>query len=664
MNRNALIALISSSILATAALAQSPGASPVPKSAPQALPIVDTVPPARDLPWTAGTIRLEVDATDTIRRIVNVKETIPVAGAGPLTLLLPEWLPGKHDARGTIQSIAGITVTANGERVEWRRDPINVYAFHVSVPEGASSIVIRFQFLAPTASDQGRIVVTDGMSNLQWDAMSLYPAGYYVRRIPIQTSVVLPAGWTAATALRGTVTNTADKTSIAYAETDYETLIDSPLFAGRYARSVDLGHDVTLNMFADDPEDLVGSADQIAVHRKLVDEALALYGARHFDHYDFLLAISNKLGGIGLEHHRSSENQVDPGYFKDWKDDPAGRNILPHEFSHSWNGKFRRPELLWTPDYATPMQDDLLWVYEGQDQFWGYVLGARSGLYTKQQTLDALASIAARLDNANGREWRPLGDTDNDPIVSKRRARPWSGWQRNEDYYNEGMMIWLEADAIIRRETKGAKGMDDFARAFFGVNDGDWGELTYNRQDVIDTLNGILPYDWAGFLKARVDQPTAEVTKGGFTIAGYKLVFGDTPNSTDKSRETSGKFTDQSFGVGIVVNNSGDVLSCVWNSPAFASGITVGTKLVAVNGEEYSAKAFKAGLKNAIDKAHPLSLIIKQGTRYRNIALDYSGGIRYPRLEKAGEGETSLDRLLAPKTGEAPAGQPNRTGQS
>ncbi len=652
MRRHVPLALIASSFLASAAAAQSPDA--VPRSAPEALPVVNTVPQARDIPWTAGTILLEVDATDTIRRIINVKETIPVAGPGPLTLLLPEWLPGKHDARGAIDKIAGITVEADGKTVEWRRDPLNVFAFHIAVPPGASNIVVRFQFLAPTASDQGRIVMADGIANLEFDSLSFYPAGYYVRRIPIQPTVKLPAGWTAATALRGTVTNSNESSVIAYGETDYDTLIDSPLFAGRYARAVELGHDVTLNIFADDPEELIATPEQIAAHRKLVEEALALYGARHFDHYDFLFAISNRLGGIGLEHHRSSENGVDPGYFKNWAEDPGDRNILPHEFSHSWDGKFRRPDLLWTPDYATPMQDDLLWVYEGQDQFWGYVLGARSGLYTKQQTLDALASIAGRLDTTRGREWRPLHDTDYDPIVTKRRPRGWSSWQRNEDYYNEGMMIWLEADAILRRETNGAKGMDDFAKAFFGVNDGDWGVLTYNRQDVIATLNAIAPYDWAGFFRERVDQTTREVPKGGFTLAGYRLVYGDTPGSTDKSREAGNKFIDQSYGVGLVVNNSGDVLGSIWNSPAFAAGITVGTKVVAVNGEEYSARLFRQALKDATDKKHPLSLIIKQATRYRNITLDYSGGIRYPRLEKTGEGETSLDRLLKARTGEAP----------
>ncbi len=338
------------------------------------------------------------------------------------------------------------------------------------------------------------------------------------------------------------------------------------------------------------------------------------------------------------------------------------RNTLPHEFTHSWNGKYRRPANLTTPDYATPMQNDLLWVYEGQTQFWGYVLGARAGLYTKQQTLDALASIAGRLDTGHGREWRPLVDTTDDPIIDKRRPQAWWSWQRNEDYYNEGMMVWLEADAILRRETRGAKGMDDFARAFFGMNDGDRGVLTYTRQDVIDALSRIAPYDWDGFFKARVDQPTSEVTKGGFALGGYKLSYGETPGSTDKTRETNGKMTDQSYGVGLVVNDNGNVEAALWDSPAFAAGMTVGTRIVAINGEEYSAKLWRQALKETADGKHPLSLIIKQAQRYRNITLAYSGGIRYPRLEKTGGGETSLDRLLKPRTREAQGDQPIATG--
>ncbi len=637
--------LCSAPIALAQTAAPAPSTAPATRSAPAAQPIIDTIPPARDVAYP-GTMRLEVDASDTTQRIWRVKQTIPVSSSGPLTLLYPEWLPGKHGPRGAIDKLAGLKISANGKEIGWRRNPLDVYAFHVNVPEGAREVVAEFQFLNPTTDAAGRISVTDKMLNLSFDMVSLYPAGYYVRQIPVLASVTYPAGWSAYGALKG---NAAGAVTT-YEPTDYETLVDSPIFAGKYAGSVDLGSNVTLNMVADSKDELAATPEQLNAHKKLVAEAVTLFGARHFDRYEFLLAITDEMGSIGLEHHRSSENGVDPGYFIKWNDGPGERNLLPHELVHSWNGKFRRPELLWTPDYRTPMQDNLLWVYEGQTQFWGYVLGARSGLYTKEQTLDALASIAARLDLAKGRSWRALEDTTHDPIISARRPKNWLSWQRNEDYYNEGLLMWLEADGIIRRESKGARGMDDFARAFFGMNDGDWGVLTYTRQDVIDTLNSVQPYDWAGFLSQRVDRATSEAPKAGFTLGGYALSYTDTPSSTTKEIEKAIKGFDQTYGIGLAVKSDGEVLTSIWDSPAFKAGLAAGMKIVAVNGTEYSGDVFKVALAQAKGDKKPIALIVKQDKNFRVIGLDYSLGVRYPRLTKTGEGAGSLDRLLEAKT--------------
>ena len=624
-------------------------ATPLPaqtRSAPEASPVTDTVPKARDIAWPGGTMRLEVDATDTTRRIIRVRQTLPLAAAGPITLLVPQWLPGHHGPRGEIDKIAGLRFTADGREIGWSRDPVNVYAFHLDVPAGAKSLGAEFQYLGATEPDQGRVKISENILNLQWENLSLYPAGYYVRRLPVQATVTYPAGWQDATALRGKRSGA----TVAYDATDYETLIDSPVFAGRIQRAFPLGNAASLTVFADDAKELAATPDQIARHAKLVDEAIALFGARHFDHYDFLLALSDQFGGIGLEHHRSSENAVGPGYFTKWNEGPGDRNLLPHELVHSWNGKFRRPATLWTPDYTVPMRDDLLWVYEGQTQFWGYVLGARSGIYSKDQTLDALASIAARLDATRGRQWRPVADTTNDPVISARRPKAWPDWQRNEDYYNEGLMIWLEADAIIQRGTGGKRGMDDFARAFFGMTDGglrdgDWGEVTYTRADVVKALGDVMPYDWEGFLAARIDRTSPQVTKAGLELGGYRLVYGDTPSSVTKARETDRKLIDQSYGIGLIVKEDGAVDAVNWDSPAFRAGMTSGDRIFAVNGIEYS----KARFLEAVGAKTPLQLLVKQGRRFTTIALDYSGGIRYPRLQKTGEGETSLDRLLKPR---------------
>lgn len=643
MIRSLAAALLLSTAIATPLIAQD-----AVRSKPTALPVNDASPAPRDIPYPGGTIKLEVDATDTVQRIFRVKETIPVTTSGPMTLLMPQWLPGNHAPRGQIEKLNGLTLTADGKPLSWKRDPLNVYGFMIDVPQGTKQVVASFQFLSATQSNQGRVVMTPKMLNIQWESVSLYPAGYYTRQIPVQATVTYPDGWQAATALRGRKTGSA----VAYDVIDYEALQDSPVFAGRYFKPVDLGHDVTLNIVADEADELEAKPDQIAKHKKLVDEAGALFGTYHFDHYDFLFAITDEMGGIGLEHHRSSENGVDPGYFKKWEDGTAllDRNLLPHEFTHSWDGKFRRPDLLWTPDFTVPMQDNLLWVYEGQTQFWGYVLGARSGLFTKQETLDAYAHIAAKLDTTRGREWRPMEDTTHDPIISARRPKGWSSWQRSEDYYNEGLMIWLEADAIIRQQSKGAKGLDDFASAFFGINPGDWGQVVYNRGDVIRTLNSVAPYDWAGFFAKYVDSTTKETPKGGFTLGGYKLVYGDTPGAYTKAAEGSGKFVDQSFGIGLIVKNDGEISGVVWDSPAFKAGLAMGSKIVAVNGDEYSGDVFKAAIKSAANGNRPLQIILKQDKYYRTLTLAYSGGLRYPRLEKTGEGEGSLDRLLKPKT--------------
>ncbi|MDX3900623.1 MAG: peptidase M61 [Sphingobium sp.] len=645
MIRSLAAALILSTAIASPFVA-GPLAAQATRSKPAALPVVGTVPAPRDTPYPGGTIRLEVDASDTTQRIFRVKETIPVASAGPMTLLMPEWLPGNHAPRGQIEKLAGLTFTADGKPVAWKRDPLNVYAFHIDVPQGARSVVAQFDFLSATAPNQGRVVVTPKMLNIQWESVSLYPAGYFTRQIPVQATVTYPAGWQAATALRGRKSGS----TIAYEAIDYEALQDSPVFAGVHFKAVDLGSNVTLNIVADDAEELEFKPDQMAKHKKLVAEAGALFGSYHFDHYDFLLAITDEMGGIGLEHHRSSENQVEPGYFAKWDDALLDRNLLPHEFTHSWDGKFRRPDLLWTPDFSVPMQDNLLWVYEGQTQFWGYVLGARSGLFSKQETLDAYAQIAAKLDTARGREWRPMEDTTHDPIISARRPKGWVSQQRSEDYYNEGLMIWLEADAILRRQTGGAKGLDDFAKAFFGINPGDWGQVLYHRQDVISTLNAIAPYDWAGFFNTHVDGTTRETPKGGFTLGGYRLAYGDTPNAITKKSEALAKAVDQSFGVGLVVKNDGEISNVVWNSAAFKGGLATGMKIIAINGDEYSGDVFKAALKGAVTAKKPIEIILKQDKYYRTLSLDYSGGLRYPRLEKTGEGEGSLDRLLQPKT--------------
>jgi predicted metalloprotease with PDZ domain len=611
-------------------------------SAPETQPIVDTIPPARDVPWP-GVITIAVDASDNTRGIFRVSETIPVAAAGPLTLLYPKWLPGNHSNTGPISQLAGLTFNFGGRSLPWRRDPVDVFAFHIDVPEGTASIEAQFQFLAPTDTAQGRIVTTPDMLNLQWNAVALYPAGYYVRQIKVEASVKLPDGWKAATALE---VATQEGATVRFKQTSFDTLVDSPIFAGTNVRIETLAPGVRLNIVADQPEQLAATEEQIQFHRNLVTQAIKLFGAQHYDHYDLLLALSDRQAGIGLEHHRSSENGVTGGYFTEWKDSMSRRDLLPHEYTHSWNGKFRRPADLWTPDFRTPMQDSLLWVYEGQTQFWGLVLSARSGLLSQEETLGAFASLAARLDTDSGRKWRPLADTTDEPIISQRRPKGWRSWQRSEDYYREGLLIWLDADSLIREQSHGARSLDDFARAFFGVKDGDWGELTYDFDDVVSALNQVQANDWAAFLHARLDNVSDHAPLDGLARGGYRLVYTNTPGEWFKCNEKALKITDLMYSGGFILGKEGEITEVAWDSPAFNAGLTVGTKLIAVNGRALETDRLKAAIKA---KKSSLSLLVKTGDMYRTIDLNYDGGLRYPKLEKTGPGPSSLDALLAPK---------------
>jgi predicted metalloprotease with PDZ domain len=456
-------------------------------------------------PTYPGTIVLNVDATNLSQQIFRMRMSIPVK-PGPLTLLYPQWLPANHGPNGPITQLAGLKFTANGKPVEWTRDPVQVFAFHVTVPAGASTLEGEHQYLSPLDASQGRNTMTDDILGVQWISTTLYPAGYVARGVTVQANLKLPSGWQYATALE---TDARQGDDIRFKPSDLETLADSPLFAGRYYKQFDLDPGakvpVRLNVFADTPESLEAKPEQIAAHRKLVQQAYKLYGSYHYEHYDFLLSLSDEFGGIGREHHQSSENGVKPGYFTDWAKSEAGRDLLPHEYTHSWDGKFRRPAGQDVPNFNTPLQNELLWVYEGQTQYWGNVLAARSGLVSMAGARDALAATAARYDSVTGRNWRAMQDTVNDPIMNARRPLGWANWQRSEDYYSEGQLIWLDVDTRLREMSGDKRSLNDFAHAFYSINNGSRQPAFYSFEDVVATLNKIQPYDWAAFLRAKLD---------------------------------------------------------------------------------------------------------------------------------------------------------------
>ena len=619
------------------------------RSRPQSPPLAQTIPDAADTPYPGGPISLDIDATDVTRGVYRVAETIPVApGTTTLILELPRWLPGNHAPSGTADQLVDVRFTAQGQPLKWHRDPVEVFAFHLDLPANTSAVTAHFVHTSPLQSSEGRITMTPDMLNLQWDRMSLYPAGHYVRQIRIAPKVTFPAGWQVASALDGLV---MDGASAHWAETDYETLIDSPVMAGRYVRRFDLGGHVTMNVLADRSEQLALPPQGLAAYRALVTQAQLAFGAHHYDHYDFLLALSDKLGGIGLEHHRSSENSMDPRAFTDWDAMDWNHNVIAHEYSHSWDGKFRRPARLWTPDYRAPMQGDLLWVYEGQTQFWGYVLAARSGVQSKDMILGNIASNAGQFTQWPGRQWRSVEDTGMDPVLSGRRPKPYASLDRNEDYYTEGMLTWLEADQIIRQGTGGKRGLDDFAHAFFGIRDGDWGEVPYEFADVVAALNAVYPYDWAEFLNRRINTPGQPAPLGGIEKAGYRLVWKTQPNPYDKGRMTASKGLSLIHSLGLTLDKDGRVTSCLWDSPGFNAGIVTGAKILAANGIAYEPDALRQAITAASGTSAPVDLIVQRGDRVQAVSIPYHGGLRYPWLEKIGDAKTpaGLDLLLSPR---------------
>lgn len=586
-----------------------------------------------------GTIRLEVDATDLGQRVFKVRQTVPVQ-PGLQRFHYPAWLPGSHSPSGQIEKLAGLVINANGQRLQWVRDPLDVYTFNVQVPEGVTELRMDFQFLSPTDSAQGRTVMTPNMLNLQWNAMLLYPAGHAAHAITYQASARYPQGWDAASAL--TVASRNGDT-VNYAPTNLEILVDSPVFAGRYHRMFDLApagtRPVRLNVFADRAKDLEAKPEHIEQHRALVTQARKLFGAEHYDHYDFLFAVTNQLGGIGLEHQRSSENSEDRDYFSGWDAKVGSSDLLGHEYTHSWDGKYRRPADLATLNYNVPMQGSLLWVYEGQTQYWGNVLTARAGIRPLDASRDALAMVAATYaDNRPGLEWRSLGDTTNDPVIARRKPKPYRGYQMSEDYYQGGQMLWLEADVRLRTLSGGKRSLDDFAKAFFGQNDGQWERPdTYTYDDVAATLEQVQPTgDWSQFLRDRLERRTGLV--GGIEAAGWKLVYKDKPSAYFKAT-MKGRGANFIYSLGVSLSPAGYVNEVRWDSAAFNAGVGTGMQVLAVNDLQYSADELEEAVRAAKDSKQPVRLLVKEVDVYRTLSIDYHGGLRYPTLERI-EGST------------------------
>jgi len=626
-------------------------------------PAPQPIPPPQDQAYP-GQITLEVDASDYAHRVIHVVEHISGLRPGAV-LFYPKWLPGNHSPTGPIERLAGLQIRYRGVPLAWERDPLDVYAFHLkglmAATPGAADpgIELRFDYLAPTTPKVARIEFTRELLVLDWNTLLLYPAGYAARRIPVQASLRLAPQWSLGSALEredgtGPAAGASGDAATRFRGTDLETLVDSPVYAGRHGTRFNLAPEasvpVHMDLFADRPELLAMRPEQLAQHRALVDQALRLFGARHFHHYDFLYALSDQLTEKGLEHHQSSEDTSDPDTFTDWDKTSYDRELLAHEFTHSWNGKFRRPADLRTPSYNVPMQNSLLWVYEGQTQYWGKVLTARAGLWTRQQSLDDLAMAAASVEHRAGRAWRPLQDTTQEPIINYRQPQPWIDYQRQRDYYDEGMLIWLDVDTLLRERSQGKRSLDDFARAFFGLDDGSLAVKTYTFADVVEALRALQPLDWASFLRQRLDGVGRPAPLDGLQRGGYTLVYTDTPSALQKDAEAKTHHTDLMYSLGLAIDDKESRLEQVaWDGPAFRAGLMEGAQLLSVNGVAYNADILREAITAARGSAQPIELIVRSADRYLVARIDYHDGLRYPHLQRDEAVPALLDAILAPR---------------
>jgi predicted metalloprotease with PDZ domain len=599
-----------------------------------------------------GSVVLTVRLPRPGQQIFDVHEVMPVK-PGSLTLLYPKWIPGDHAPDGPIDEMMGLEIAAGGKRIAWHRDEVDMFAFHLTVPVGVDRIDVRFQF---PASDR----ITPHLMGLEWNAVALYYAGYPTRAQIYQPTLVIPAGWRYASALQ---TEERSGGRVTFEPVPFNTLVDSPVIAGEYFREIDVtppGSPVHryLDMVGDDAAALDISAAQIADYRHLIEQAQALFHSHHYNDYHLLLTLSDYTSKGGLEHHQSSDDRARSGakMFADADHFMLDASLLPHEYTHSWNGKFRRPAQLWQPDFERPEHGRMLWVYEGLTVYLGDMLTARSGLWSPATWRDVVAYRAAAMAYRTGRDWRPLIDTTVAAQLLYGSSSAWSNWRRQTDFYREGQLLWLAVDMKIRTLSHDRRSIDDFAQRFFGVDNGSFVTRTYTFDDIVNALGATQPYDWAGFLHGWLYGVGGQVPLlSGIEASGWRLVYTDEPSRYQNALENvgqgelEGKGVNEMFSVGLFLGNAGKVQDVLWNGPAFKAGLAPGMTLVSVDGQPYSTQVLRAEIVHAQKSGQPLRIQAQNDGTAELYTLHYDGGLRYPHLVRARGKTDYLREILAPK---------------
>jgi len=596
---------------------------------------------------------LTVDATEAQRKIFHSRITLPVT-PGSLTLCYPRWIPGEHAPSGPVADTAGLIFSAEGKTIPWKRDPVDMYAYHLEIPPGVANLEIAMDYLSPVETQAATFSegtsATEQLATVNWNQLVLYPKDISADQLQVKAELKLPDGWSFGTALPGA---TRSGSTVQFATVSLATLIDSPVLAGRYFKVVPLQHEKMppheIDIASDSAAALEMSAGDRQAFSNLVAEAAALFGSYHFRDYHFLLSLSNHTGHFGLEHHESSEIRLSEGFLVDPYMRVLGAALLTHEYVHSWNGKYRRPAGLTADNYQTPLKTDLLWVYEGLTDYFAFVLTARSGLWSPGQFRDQLSATAMQMVYRPGRFWRSLQDTAVSAQLLFGASPAWTSWRRGADFYDEGVLLWLEADVIVRQQSNGRKSLDDFTRLFFGGHSGPPEVNPYTLEDVIAALNQIAPYDWGKFFAERVTDIAPFAPLGGIREAGWLLVYTETPSEMMRFRQELERLVDATASIGVIAQQDGSIVDTIHDMPAAKAGIGPGMRIVAVNGRKFTSRVLSDALKAGIDSNAPLELLIENAEFYKTIRIDYHGGSRYPHLTRDQSRRDLLGEIIRPR---------------
>ena len=609
------------------------------------VPPASILPEPRDEPFR-GTLQLTVDARDTEHSVFRVSEEIPVQATGDMVLLYPEWETTSHGPTASAVELAGLKMQIDRRDMEWHRDTFDAHAFHVTVPPGARRLTVGFEYLSPRPAAELR----PDMVDVQWQRLLLYPAGWYLRDIHVAAQLSLPTGLQPFTALAPASGSVSSAGLFVYAPETLDRLVDSPVYAARYLRRLELASSgsaaVHLDLIADAPSELAISTRDQDELKTLVQQTAKVFGTPPYRHYDALVSLSDELSpGGGLEHLEEGENNLPANYFTEPEWQLNNRDLIAHEYVHAWNGRFRQPVGLWSPNLNLPTDPSLLWVYEGQTEFWGRILAARSGLRTVQQTLDKLALDASLVANRTGRGWKSLADSTLDVLYMSGHAVAWRDWQRREDYYSEGVLLWLDVDSRIRELSHEEYGLDNFAQEFFATRGNSETVSTYSLKNVCDALSRLAPTDWEGFLNQHLLTHKTADAMAGLSRAGWQLSYSEIPTETFLQDEADAGVTNVDTSLGMQVRADGTVRSVAWNGPAFRAGLAPGIRIATVNGQPYS----REGLLNATNasRSTPVQVAIQNGDLRREVKIPYSGTLRYPHLERIPSTPDRLTPLLA-----------------